>query len=113
MYDEIINKLVLNAMLHHVCMLWIISSNQGMEYEINTKSNYLYLLNKGPWYNRNIFSKLHGISFEDFITQARTDQYIIMCSLVAHDRLEPDYKYDEISIGDREIPNDATVKALT
>ena len=57
-------------------------------------------------------SKLYGTTFEDFITQARTDRYNIMCSLVAHDRLQenkPDY---EISIGDRVIPNDATVKAL-
>ena len=49
---------------------------------------------------------------EDFITQARTDQYNLMCSLVSHDRLEPDYKDYEISIGDREIPNDATIKTL-
>ena len=36
----------------------------------------------------------------------------IMCSLVAHDRLQTDYKENESSIGDREIPNDATVKEL-
>ena len=35
-----------------------------------------------------------------------------MCYLVAHDRLQNDYKDDEISIGDRSIPNDATVKEL-
>ena len=35
-----------------------------------------------------------------------------MCYLVAHDRLKLDYKYDEGIIGDREIPNDATVKIL-
>ena len=35
-----------------------------------------------------------------------------MCYLYAHDRLEPDYKDDEISIGDRSIPNDATIKTL-
>ena len=40
-YDEIITKSVLNAMVHHVGMSWIISSNQEMEYEINTKSNHL------------------------------------------------------------------------
>ena len=27
-YDEIVTKFVLNEMLHHVGMLWIISSNQ-------------------------------------------------------------------------------------
>ena len=65
-------------MLHHVGMLWMISSNQEMEYEMNTKINHLDWLNKGPWYNINICSKLHGIKFEGFITQARTDRYNIM-----------------------------------
>ena len=100
-YGEIITKFVINEMLHHVGMSWIISSNQEMEYEMNTKSNHLDWLNKGPWYNRNICSKLHGIRLEDFITQARTDQYNLMCSLVAHDRLQPDYEDDVSSIGDR------------
>ena len=31
-YDKIVTKFVLNAMLHHVGMSWIISSNQEMEY---------------------------------------------------------------------------------
>ena len=35
-----------------------------------------------------------------------------MCSLVSHDRLQENKPDDEISIGDRVIPNDATVKAL-
>ena len=77
---------------------------------MNTKNNNLDWSNKVPWYNKNIFSKLHGIKFEDFITQARTDRYNLMCYLVAHDRLEPDYKDDESSVGDIAIPNDATVK---
>ena len=68
---------------------------------MNTERNNINWLNKGPWYNRNICSKLHGSRFEDFITQARTDRYDIMCSLVAHDRLQLDYKDDESSIGDR------------
>ena len=79
---------------------------------MTTKSNHLDWFNKGPWYNKNICSKLHGIKFEDFITQAIIYQYKIMCSLVADDRLQTDYKDDEISIGNRSIPNDATVKEL-
>ena len=70
------------------------------------------MLNEGPWYNRNICSKINGSRFEDFITQARTDQYNIICYLVAPDRLQPDYEDDESSIGDRSIPNDATIKTL-
>ena len=78
-YDKSITKFVLNSMLHHVGMSWIISFNQEMEYGMTTKSNHLDWLNKGLWYNKNICSKLHGIKFEGFITQARTDRYNIMC----------------------------------
>ena len=35
-----------------------------------------------------------------------------MCSLVAHDRLQDNEQDDENILGDREIPKDATVKAL-
>ena len=35
-----------------------------------------------------------------------------MCSLVAHNSLEPDYKDHESSISDRAIPNDAAIKTL-
>ena len=35
-----------------------------------------------------------------------------MCSLVAHDRLQDSYQDDEISLGDKVIPKNATVKAL-
>ena len=87
-YDKIITKFVLNAMLDHVGMSWIISSNQEMEYEMNTKNNHLDWSNKGPWYNKNICSKLHGIKFEGFITQARIDRYNIICPLVAHYMLD-------------------------
>ena len=59
-FDEIITKFVLNAILHHVGISWIISSNKEINYEIKTESNHLDWLNKGPWYNRNICSKLHG-----------------------------------------------------
>ena len=39
--------------------------------------------------------------FEDFITQAITDRYNIMCSLVSHDKMKPYYEDSEISLGDR------------
>ena len=35
-----------------------------------------------------------------------------MCSLVAHDRLQLDYKDDTSSTGDRQIPDDETIKTL-
>ena len=35
-----------------------------------------------------------------------------MCSLVAHDKMQPYYKDDKSSIGDRSIPDYATPKEL-
>ena len=75
-----------------------------MDYDNFTHINNLDWFDTGPCYNKNICSKLYGTTFEDFITQARTDRYNIMCSLVAHDMLQDDYKDDESSIGDRAIP---------
>ena len=79
-----ITKFVLNSILHHVGMSWIISPKNEMKYEID-ENNHQYWLNRGPWYNTDICSRLHGSLFEDFITHARTNIYNITCSLVAHD----------------------------
>ena len=83
-FEEMITKFVLNAILHHVGMSWIISSNNEIKYEID-EINHQDWLNKGPWYNKAICSRLHGTLFEDFITHAITDRYNLMCYLVAHD----------------------------
>ena len=99
-FDEVITKFVLNAILHHVGMSWIISPNKEMNYEMD-ENHHQDWLNKGPWYNTSICSKLHGSSFEDFITQARTYRYNIMCYLVAHDRLQLYHKDNESSIRDK------------
>ena len=76
---------MLNAILHHVGLSWIIFSNEEMKYKID-KSNHPDWLNKGPWYNKDICSMLHGSMFEYFITHAITDRYNLLCSLVAHDK---------------------------
>ena len=77
-----ITKVVLNAILHHVGMSWIIFSSKKMKYEID-KSNHTNWLNKGPWYNIEICSELHGRIFDIFITHSRIDRYNLMCYIVA------------------------------
>ena len=99
-------------MLHHVGMSWPITSQKGMDYENFSNHDNVGWFDKGPWHNKNKCSKLYGTTFEGFIKQVRTDRYNIICSLVAHDRLQDNYQDDEISLGDRLIPKDATVKAL-
>ena len=86
-----ISRFVLNSILHHVGMSWIICSNEEMKYKIG-KINHQDWLNKKNWYNTAIFSRLHGSLFEYFITHARTDRYNIMCSLVANDKKQPAYE---------------------
>ena len=63
--EEIITPFVFNSVLHHVGLSWIFSSNKRVKYEI--EENNHDRLNKGPWYNTAIFSKLRGTMFEDFI----------------------------------------------
>ena len=75
--EEMIYKFALNAILHHVSMLWIICSNEEMEDEID-KSNNTNWLNKGPWYITSICSRFHGSMFEGFITHARINIYNLM-----------------------------------
>ena len=92
-------------------MSWIICSNKEMKYEID-EINHQDWLNKGPWYNTAIYSRLHGSLFEDFITHTRTDIYDIMCYLVAHDKIQPSYEVEEISLVDSLITKNATAEAL-
>ena len=79
-----ITKFVLNEILRHVGMSWIIYSIKKSLYEMN-KNNHPNWLNKGTWYNTAICSRLHGSLFDEFITNARTDRYNLLCYLVTHD----------------------------
>ena len=106
-----ITKFVLNASFHYVGMSWIISSNNEIKYKID-EGDHKDWLNKGPWYNTGICSRLHDSLTEDFITHARTDRYNLMCYLFANDKIQPAYEDDEISIGDRLITKHATTEAL-
>ena len=83
-----------------------------MDHDNFTNSKNLGWFDTGPWHNKNMCSKQYGTICEGFIKQARTDRYNIMCSLVAHDRLQDNEQDYESSLGDRVIPKDATVNAL-
>ena len=76
------------------------------------KNSHQDCLNKVPWYNTSICFKFCGSIFEYFITHDRADRYNIMCSLVAHDKIQPNYEDDEIIILDRSIPKYAKTKSL-
>ena len=61
-YKDIITSFVLNIVLHHVGMSWIIETNKYLEYDMD-KNNPDFMTG-GPWYNISIYEKIHGKLFE-------------------------------------------------
>ena len=102
---------MLNTILHQVGISWIITPNYEMKYEIY-KRNHQDWLNKCPWYNTAIYSRLHGSLFEYFITHAGKYRYNIMCYLVTHDKKQLACEDTEISLRDRLVSKNTTTKAL-
>ena len=76
------------------------------------ESDHQDWLNKYPWCNTAIYSRLRGSLFEDFITHTGTNRYNLIFYLVAHDKKQPAYEDEEISIGDRPITKYVTTEAL-
>ena len=83
-YQDIITSLVLDTMLHHVGMLWIIETHEQLQYDINEQNSEC--MTGGPLYNTYICKKFHGKLFEGFIINARTYRYHIMCSIDSHEK---------------------------
>ena len=83
-YQYIITNFVLNTILHHVGMLWIIETHEKLQYDMDKHNSQC--TTGGPWYNTYICKKLHGKLFEGFIRSARTARYNIMCSIDAHEK---------------------------
>ena len=56
-YQDIITTFVLNTMLQHVGMLFIIEAHEQLQYDME-KHNSEWMTG-GPWYNTSICKKLH------------------------------------------------------
>ena len=83
-YQDIITSFVLDTMLHHIDMLWIIEKYEQLKYDMDKHNSDR--ITGGPWYNISICKKLHGNVFEEFIRNARTERYNIMCSIDAPEK---------------------------
>ena len=69
-YKDIISSFVLNEVLRHVGMSWIIETHKQLKYDMD-KHNPDWITG-GPWYNTYICKKLHGTVFEEYIRNSRT-----------------------------------------
>ena len=97
--EEIITQFVLNSVLHHVVLSCIISSNNKTKYKTEDKNPDW--LNKYLWYNTAICSKLHGIVFEHFIRNNRTDRQNLMGYITTRNSQKPTYVDDASSGANR------------
>ena len=110
-YQGIITTFVLNTMLHHVSMLWIIENHEKLKYDREIQnSDWL----KGcTWYNTYICNKLHGKLFEGFIINAITSIYHIMCYIGAYKKEHQSSSCDDESIcGGCPLPKNSMIEAL-
>ena len=57
-YQEIITTFVLNTMLHHFGMMWIIENHEEIKDDLDILNSDW--LTGGPWYNTYICKELHG-----------------------------------------------------
>ena len=106
-----ITKFVLNTVLYRVGLSWIISSNKQIKYDIK-ENNRPDWFNKSLLYNTSICYKLHGTMFGDFIRYYRTYRCNILCSITAHDKLQPTYVDDSIIVLGRAITKHTTTAAV-
>ena len=79
-YKKMITTFLLNKVLHQVVMSWIIFKKIEYDIEEHNTGWIIYY----PWYNRSIFTKLHGTVFGKYIINARTDRYNLVCTIDAH-----------------------------
>ena len=110
-YQEIITTFILNTMLHHVGMIWIIENLEDSKYDMELQNSDW--MTGGPCYNTYICKRLHGKVFEVFIINARTDRYNIMCSIYAYYRENQSYRCDDgRSGGGYPLPTNSTTTSL-
>ena len=83
-YKNIFIVFVLNTLLHHVGMSWIIETHKQLKYDME-KRNPHYITG-GLWYNTFIYFLIHGTVFEEFIRDSMTDRYYLMCSIDVHQK---------------------------
>ena len=83
-YQETITTSVLNTMLHHVDMIWIIENHEDLKYDMESENSDW--MTGGPWYSTSICKELHGKLFEGFIINAITDRYSIICSIDEYEK---------------------------
>ena len=105
-YKDIITSFLLNTSLQHVGKSWIIETREQLKYDMDKHNPYWITV--GIWYNTSICKKLHGTVFGEYIRNAITDIYNIMCSIDAHEKQKPSSIYDGISGGGNALPSLST-----
>ena len=86
-YKDIVTVFLMNILLHHAGMLWIIETHGQLKYYMEKHNPDL--ITCGPCYTTHIWKKIHGTVFESFIDNAKTDRCNLKCYTCAHEKQQP------------------------
>ena len=110
-YQETITTFVLNTMLQHVGMIWVIEYQEYLKDDTDIQNSDW--MTGGTWYNTSICKKLYGKLFEGFIINSRTDRHNIMCSIDAYEKEHKSSSCDDvISVGGCLLTITSTTESL-
>ena len=59
--------------VQHIGILWILEDNKHLKFEMDVQVSQW--MEKGPWYNTTIFTRLNGQSLEEELKTGRRDRY--------------------------------------
>ena len=60
--NSVITSFVIHTVFQHVGLFWIIDNNKHLKFEMDAQDSQC--MDKGPWYNTTICTKLNDQSFE-------------------------------------------------
>ena len=84
---DIVTVFLLNILLHHVDMPWIIETYEKLKCDMEKHNPYC--ITGSTWYNTYICKILHGTVFTEFIINEITYSYNFMFSIDTHEKQQP------------------------
>ena len=79
-----ITPFFIHMVFKHVVFLWIIESNKHLKFDMEVQGSQW--IDKGPWYNTKICTKLNVQSFKNDFKTGHKDRYELMCAVDVYDK---------------------------
>ena len=83
--NSVITPFVIQMVFQHVGLLLIINNNKYLKFEMNVQVSQW--MDKSPWYNITILTKLNGQIFKDYFRTVCKDMYELMCAVYVYAKI--------------------------